>query len=67
MLAAAVEQACDATSHARSDPLRGQLGEILPQLLVEPSAAEPTGTNDKGGGDDDDTAASSHDTGSSKL
>ena len=48
------------------DPLRGQLGEILPQLLVEPSAAEPTGTNDKGG-DDDDTAASSHDTGSSKL
>ena len=49
------------------DPLRGQLGEILPQLLVEPSAAEPTGANDKGGGDDDDTAASSHDTGSSKL
>ena len=29
---------------------RGQLGEILPQLLVERSASEPTGTNDKGGG-----------------
>jgi len=49
--------------------LRGQLGEILPQL-VEPSAAEPTGTNDKGddgggdgGGGDDGTAASSHGTG----
>ena len=37
---------------------RGQLGEILLQLLVESSASEPTGTNDKdgGGGDDDDTA-----------
>ena len=44
---------------------RGQLGEILPQLLVERSASEPTGTNDKGGGGggDDDTVASSHDTG----